>query len=137
MVPVVLGEFLEELQVELAATTVRNNFYVLRSVLDYAVMTLRLSTNPALGVALPKIKRSRAQEERRYPLSPGDVARICDALPEPWDTYTGLAAWTGMRPRRSRRSGWPMSTPTRKKSTCGRCWWTSTAFWFASTTPRR
>jgi len=85
------------LQVELAPTTVRNNFYVLRSVLDYAVKTRRLPTNPSVGVALPKVRQSRAREERRYPLSPADVTRVCDALPEPWDTYTWLAAWTGMR----------------------------------------
>lgn len=86
------------LQAELAPTTVRNNFYVLRSVLDYAVKTRRLSTNPAVGVALPKVKQARDREDRRYPLTTGDVTRICDALPEPWDTYTWLAAWTGMRP---------------------------------------
>jgi integrase len=86
------------LSAELAATTVRNNFYVLRAVLDFAVRSRRLQFNPAMGVGLPRVKQSRVREERRYPLSPADVALVCDALPEPWDTYTWLAAWTGMRP---------------------------------------
>lgn len=49
-------------------------------------------------MALPKVKQARDREDRRYPLTTGDVARICDALPEPWDTYIWLAAWTGIRP---------------------------------------
>lgn len=93
-----IARWVGEQSAELAPTTVRNNFYVLRAVLDYAVRTRRLATNPAVGVGLPKVKQQRAREEKRYPLTPGEVSAICDRLPEPWDTYTWLVAWTGMRP---------------------------------------
>lgn len=82
----------------LAPTTVRNNYYVLKAVLDYAVRCRRISANPALGVDLPTPKKMRRQEEQRYPLTIQEALRICEALPRPWDMYARLVAMTGMRP---------------------------------------
>jgi len=80
-------------------TTVRNNFYVLRKVLDYAVDTGRISRDPSRNIKnLPSVKKAQHAEEDRYPLTVQEVERIIDALPQPWDLYTRLVARTGMRP---------------------------------------
>ncbi len=88
-----------------SATTVRNNFYALRSVLDYAVDTQHLSDNPARqgqfrkarGV-LPSTKRVSDAQEERYALTNVEVRDIIDGLPEPFDMYALLIAFTGLRP---------------------------------------
>lgn len=84
----------------LKPSTVRNNFYVLSAVLDYAVDTDRLSRSPATKAreSLPSLKPLHRAEAERYPLRPSDAGRIIAALPEPWDLYARLVYATGMRP---------------------------------------
>ncbi|KAA1423196.1 tyrosine-type recombinase/integrase [Nocardioides antri] len=85
----------------LAAQTVRHRFYVLRTVLDYAVYNRRLAVNPARSVAprtLPSVKRMKAHEEKRYPLTLGETERIIAAMPYPHNVFTRLVADSWMRP---------------------------------------
>jgi integrase len=87
-----------------SATTVRNNFYALRTVLDYAVDTRRISENPARQgdlrkrKALPSPKRVSDAQDDRYHLTAQQVGAIAQSLPQPYDTYALLVASTGMRP---------------------------------------
>lgn len=97
----VLRAWLGKVSARRGASTVRNNFYVLRSVLDYAVESGRIPANPAArikGKALPSPKRAERAEEDRYPLTAAEVDRIVKALPAPYDTYARLVAATGLRP---------------------------------------
>ncbi len=85
----------------LSPQTLRHRFYVLRTVLDYAVDDGRLAANPARSVkpkTLPSVRRMKAHEEQRYPLTVAETERIIAAIPEPYDLFTRLVAYTGMRP---------------------------------------
>lgn len=79
-------------------STVRNNFYVLRLVMAFAVTERFISRDPSTGVKLPKSSRPNNVEEARFPLTPMQIGRIIEAMPEPWDVYTRLVAATGLRP---------------------------------------
>lgn len=81
-------------------TTVRNSFYVLSAVLDYAVDIGRINTNPATKARrhLPTPIPLHRLEQARYPLTTAEAQNVCNALPEPWSMYARLVAATGMRP---------------------------------------
>lgn len=81
-----------------ATSTVRNNFYSLRKVMQYAVTEGLLVRDPTVGVRLPRASRPNHAESERYPLTTKQINAICEALPEPWSTFTKLAAVTGLRP---------------------------------------
>jgi integrase len=84
-----------------APQTVRHRFYVLRTVLDYAVHNRLLPTNVARSVpprTLPTVRRMKAHEEQRYPLTTAETDRIIQALPEPHDMFTRLVADAWLRP---------------------------------------
>lgn len=62
--------YIKDASSRLAAQTVRHRFYVLRTVLDYAVHNRLLASNVARNVpprTLPSVKRMKAHEEQRYP----------------------------------------------------------------------
>lgn len=86
---------------KLAAQTVRHRFYVLRTVLDYAVHNRLIATNIARSVpprTLPTVKRMKAHEENRYPLTVAETERVIAAMPAPYDVFARLAADSWMRP---------------------------------------
>lgn len=93
--------YIKDASSTLAAQTVRHRFYVLRTVLDYAVHNRLLSNNPARNVpprTLPTVKRMKSHEENRYPLTTAETERIIAAMPKPYDVFTRLAADSWMRP---------------------------------------
>ncbi len=78
-----------------APKTVRHHYYILRTVLDYAVRTKRLSSpTRRTGCALPKQRKVWEAEEKRYPLTTAQVQAIIANLPAPYDTFTRLVAAT-------------------------------------------
>jgi integrase len=81
-----------------STSTVRNHFYLLRQVLDFAVQNDRLVKNPASTIRPPSAKPVRNFRDEWQPLSDADVDAVIANLPRPWDTYTLLVARTGMRP---------------------------------------
>lgn len=93
-----VSQFLADLSSRRAPQTVRHHYYVLRQVLDYAVRSQRLATNPAMGVRLPRQRKVWEAEEERYPLTTAQVRAIVANLPPPYDTFTRLVAATGLRP---------------------------------------
>lgn len=93
-----VAEFIATLSGTRAPQTVRNHYYVIRQVLDYAVRTNRILTNPALGVRLPKQRKPWELEEDRYPLTTQDIHAIITHTPPPYDMYVRLIASTGLRP---------------------------------------
>jgi integrase len=93
--------YIKDSATRLAPQTVRHRFYVLRTVLDYGVHNRLIPANPARNVAprtLPSIKRMKAHEEHRYPLTVAETDRIIAAMPYPHDVFTRLAADSWMRP---------------------------------------
>ncbi|UMG92834.1 tyrosine-type recombinase/integrase [Nocardioides sp. TF02-7] len=93
--------YIKDASSRLAAQTVRHRFYVLRTVLDYAVHNRHLPTNVARSVpprTLPSVKRMKAHEEKRYPLTLTETERIIAAMPYPHDVFTRLVADSWMRP---------------------------------------
>lgn len=96
-----VSRFIKETAQTKAPQTVRHQFYVLRTVLDFAVYNKRLMVNPARTIdprRLPKARRMHVYEEQRYPLTVAETERIIAALPQPYDVFTRLVAFTGMRP---------------------------------------
>lgn len=93
--------YIKDASSRLGAQIVRQRFYVLRMVLDYAVHNRLLATNVARSVpprTLPSVKRAKAHEERRYPLTTEETERIIEVMPHPFDVFTRLAADSWMRP---------------------------------------
>lgn len=93
--------FIKTMSAERSAQTVRHQFYVLRTVLDYAVEERLIPANPAQLVKpkmLPTVKKVREHEEKRHPLTLAETERIIEAMPYPYDVFTRLVAFTGMRP---------------------------------------
>lgn len=93
--------YIKDASSALAAQTVRHRFYVLRTVLDYAVHNRLLSANVARNVpprTLPTVRRMKAHEENRYPLTTAETEAIIAAMPAPYDVFTRLAADSWMRP---------------------------------------
>lgn len=96
-----VASYIKQTAARLAPQTVRHRFYVLRTVLDFAVFNQRLHVNPARSISpksLPSPKKMHVHEEQRYPLTSAETERIIAAMPEPYDMFTRLAAYTGMRP---------------------------------------
>lgn len=82
-----------------AAQTVRNHFFVMRAVLEYAVRCDLLLKNPALGVDLPAQRKAWHGMEDRYPLTPAEAEHIIANLADPTHAmFTRLVAATGLRP---------------------------------------
>jgi integrase len=93
--------YIKQASDKLGPQTLRHRFYVLRTVLDFAVDTKRLPVNVAQLVkpnTLPSVRKMEDHEERRYPLTLAETERIIAALPHPYDMFTRLVAYTGMRP---------------------------------------
>jgi integrase len=65
---------------------------VLRMILGRAVKAGKIGTNPASGVELPKI-------EHREPrtLSPDELERLVDAMPDRWKAFVLVAAYSSLR----------------------------------------
>lgn len=80
-----------------AASTVRNHFYVLHQVLAEQVKRRRIPFNPCADVDLPPVLKPASYEDKRPNLSPGDVEALIAELPTPYDLFTRLAVYTGMR----------------------------------------
>jgi integrase len=81
----------------IAASTVRNHFYVLHQVLAEQVKRRRIPFNPCADVDLPHVLKPSSYEDLRTYLTPEDVEAIIAALPAPYDTVARLAVYTGMR----------------------------------------
>ncbi|MFF0264671.1 hypothetical protein [Kribbella sp. NPDC004536] len=86
-------------------TTVRNNFYALRTLLDYAVDTRRVSENPArvgrfrtMRGVLPPVRKVSDAQQTYYPLSTDEAFTIIGHLPYPYDVCGLLAADSWCRP---------------------------------------
>jgi len=76
----------------LAASSAANVFNCLDKTLQAAVKARRLAVNPATGVELPKVEA----EERRF-LTPDEVRRLADAMPEPYRALVLLSCATSLR----------------------------------------
>jgi integrase len=65
---------------------------VLRMILGRAVKAGKIGTNPASGIELPKI-------EHREPrtLSPEELERLVDAMPDRWKAFVLVAAYSSLR----------------------------------------
>ena len=93
-------------------STVRNLFFVVRQVLAWAVMTKKLSANPAEHVQLPGSrtasvakganrtapKRSRRRDDLARFLTAAQVSVLAAATPWPYSVFVHTDAWTGLRP---------------------------------------
>jgi integrase len=84
-----------------AGATVRKNAGVLASILDFAVKSKRLSTNPARGVDLPKQALARRQYLTGYQieaLAAASMSQFGEASPVvQWRDVTLTLAYTGLR----------------------------------------
>lgn len=93
-------------------STVRNLFFVVRQILAWAVMTKKLSANPAEHVQLPgnrttsviqdanktAAKRSRRRDDPARFLTAAQVSVLAAATPWPYSVFVHTDAWTGLRP---------------------------------------
>ena len=86
-----IQRWVSELSRTLAASSVRQIYQVLRSMLKFAVRDRRISRNPADDVNLPRIKRSH----RGY-LTHDQVHRLAIAA-GPWGDVLAVLAYTGLR----------------------------------------
>lgn len=80
--------------------TVKNNLNVLRAVLEAARESRYITSNPALGVKLPRTRARHARDERtasRVYLDAGQVLELAAVTPEPYDLLVTFAAFTGLR----------------------------------------
>jgi integrase len=76
-----------------SASTTRKAVGVLRGVLELAVRDRRISTNPAIGVTLPRLPIS----DQRF-LDPRELDALSSAMPTERDrVLTLLLGWTGLR----------------------------------------
>jgi integrase len=88
-----IATWVAEMSADRSASTVRKALGVLRGVLDLAVADRRLSINPALGVAQPRLPL----QEMRF-LDATDLERLADEMPTERDrVLTMLLGWTGLR----------------------------------------
>lgn len=84
-------------------STVRHHYYVVKQVLDQAVVDRRLQFNPAANVKLPTEHSSRGNDpvgvvdDPAKFLTPTQVAALVAATPWPFNVYVHLAAWSGLR----------------------------------------
>jgi integrase len=79
------------MRANVSASRTRQAYHLLSSMLDAAVLDRRLASNPAGGVALPRLPR----KERRY-LDHGEVAALADACGE-YRVFVLTLAYTGIR----------------------------------------
>lgn len=86
-----IQQWVGELSHELAPSTVRQIFQVLRGMLKFAVRDRRISRSPAENINLPRIKKTR----RGY-LTHQQVRQLADAA-GPWGDLLTVLAYTGMR----------------------------------------
>lgn len=83
-------------------STVRHAFWIVRMVLEQAVIDNRLPSNPADYVKLPTDhsvnggKPGVVDDPSQF-LTPTQVAALVDALPWPYNLYAHVAAWSGLR----------------------------------------
>lgn len=90
--------FIDELRAsKLSPSTIRNNYYVMTQVMSELVKRRCLPYNPCADVHLPRAATPQQTEDERYNLSPGDVHRICAALPAPYSLVVLIAAYVGLR----------------------------------------
>ncbi len=90
--PLAVRAFVTRLSEERSPKTVRNAHALLSNVLRDAVLEGLLLTNPCIGVRLPKDRPYEAVF-----LSPAQIDRLVEAVPEHYRTLVQLAAGTGMR----------------------------------------
>lgn len=93
-----VAAWLAELAATKSPSTMRHNFYTFRLVIRYAVQNGLILRDPTVGIRLPKQQSVKAQQAKRYALTPQQVSRAITATPHPWAMYVRLAAATGMRP---------------------------------------
>ncbi|PEG56182.1 tyrosine-type recombinase/integrase [Mycolicibacterium diernhoferi] len=93
-------------------SSVRNLFFVVRQILEWAVKTKKLTANPAEHVQLPgnrtasvakganksAAKRSRRRDDPARFLTAAQVAVLAAATPWPYSVFVHTDAWTGLRP---------------------------------------
>ena len=75
-----------------AARTVRRDYDVVRAVCSYAVSNDWLVRTPCRNVRLPAVPRAK-----RYDLTPADVVRIAEAIPERYRAMVWVGAVLGLR----------------------------------------
>ncbi len=90
--PLTVRAFVTRLSEERSPKTVRNAHALLSNVLRDAVLEGLLLTNPCIGVRLPKDRPYEAVF-----LSPPQIDKLVEAVPEHYRTLVQLAAGTGMR----------------------------------------
>jgi integrase len=81
-----------ELTTRKAPATVTKAFQILAKMLDAAVAARMIAVNPCHGVKLPRIER----EEMRF-LTPGEIARLADAVHPRYRALVLVAAYGGLR----------------------------------------
>lgn len=102
--PAMVRQYVSRAAGKLSGQSVRKQFYILRWVLDQAVQDQFIRVNPARAIHrlnLPKQttddrRRSKSIANRR--LSPEQIDALVAALPEPYDVFIRLLAYTGLRP---------------------------------------
>jgi integrase len=75
-----------------APRTVKRNYEVVRAMFGYAVRNDWLARTPCRNVSLPPV-----EDTRRYELTPEDVERIADHVPERYRPMVWLGAALGLR----------------------------------------
>ena len=93
-----VAAWLAELAATRSPSTMRHNFYTFRLVVRYAVANGLRTSDPTVGIKLPKQQSLKAQQAKRYALTAKQVGALVAATPHPWAMYVRLAAATGMRP---------------------------------------
>jgi integrase len=90
--PVDIRHVVEAMADDLAPTTVRTNYSVLRAILSAAVDADVLAVNPCRGVKLP----AHARKEIRF-LSADELERLADEMPDEYRPMIHLAGVLGLR----------------------------------------
>jgi integrase len=81
----------------LAPPTIHRHYGVLRLVLMYAARMGAITQNPALNAELPTDKSTGRRKPEPVFLSPAEVERLAQQLPEPYDLLVRFLAYTGLR----------------------------------------
>ena len=102
--PAMVRQYVSRAAATLSGQSVRKQFYILRWVLDQAVQDQFIRVNPARAIHrlnLPKQTtddRAASKKIASRLLTPEQIDALTTALPEPYDMFIRLIAYTGMRP---------------------------------------
>lgn len=87
-----IQEFVTNLETKLAPGSVRNAYFLVRSILNRAIRDGNISSNPALEVSLPEIPHAEVE-----PIDAAQVESLASSIFGPYRELVLFAAYTGLR----------------------------------------